>query len=138
MFAETEEAAYIDSDDEDIQPSERSVEMSENVFCFDCCRSVLILVLLLHIVKTLFSNKMPRVTCVRRLLNPDPVTEIEEAIASARSSQGHETFDDTYLTELCVKRKYMGHRNARYSPFLTLSLFYITFVPHTHTLSLGY
>ncbi|XP_020293047.1 DDB1- and CUL4-associated factor 6-like [Pseudomyrmex gracilis] len=65
-----EEAAYIDSDDEDIQPSER-------------------------------------------LLNSDPVTEIEEAIASARSSQGHETFDDTYLTELCVKRKYMGHRNAR-------------------------
>lgn len=39
---------------------------------------------------------------------------MDEAIANARSSQGHETFDETYLTELCVKRKYMGHRNARY------------------------
>ncbi|XP_011703004.1 PREDICTED: DDB1- and CUL4-associated factor 6-like isoform X2 [Wasmannia auropunctata] len=46
-----------------------------------------------------------------RLLNP--VEEMDEAIVNARSSQGHETFDDTYLTELCVKRKYMGHRNAR-------------------------
>ncbi|KAL0108166.1 hypothetical protein PUN28_015037 [Cardiocondyla obscurior] len=46
-----------------------------------------------------------------RLLNP--VEEMDEAIANARSSQGHEAFDDAYLTELCVKRKYMGHRNAR-------------------------
>ncbi|XP_011644196.1 DDB1- and CUL4-associated factor 6-like [Pogonomyrmex barbatus] len=46
-----------------------------------------------------------------RLLNP--IEEMDEAIVNARSSQGHETFDDTYLTELCVKRKYMGHRNAR-------------------------
>ncbi|EFN82313.1 DDB1- and CUL4-associated factor 6 isoform X2 [Harpegnathos saltator] len=47
-----------------------------------------------------------------RLLNPVEA-EMDEAIANARSSQGHETFDETYLTELCVKRKYMGHRNAR-------------------------
>ncbi|XP_011864324.1 PREDICTED: DDB1- and CUL4-associated factor 6-like isoform X2 [Vollenhovia emeryi] len=46
-----------------------------------------------------------------RLLNP--VEEMDEAITNTRSSQGHETFDDAYLTELCVKRKYMGHRNAR-------------------------
>ncbi|XP_012217547.1 DDB1- and CUL4-associated factor 6 isoform X2 [Linepithema humile] len=65
----TEEAAYIDSDDEDIQSGER-------------------------------------------LLNPVEA-EMDEAIANVRSSQGHETFDDTYLTELCVKQKYMGHRNAR-------------------------
>ncbi|XP_014470380.1 PREDICTED: DDB1- and CUL4-associated factor 6-like isoform X2 [Dinoponera quadriceps] len=47
-----------------------------------------------------------------RLLNPVEA-EMDEAIANARASQGHETFDETYLTELCVKRKYMGHRNAR-------------------------
>lgn len=41
-----------------------------------------------------------------------------EAIVN-RSSQGHETFDEAYLTELCVKQKYMGHRNARYDLFLT-------------------
>ncbi|XP_028046560.1 DDB1- and CUL4-associated factor 6 isoform X3 [Monomorium pharaonis] len=46
-----------------------------------------------------------------RLLNP--VEKMDEAIVNTRSSQEHETFDDTYLTELCVKRKYMGHRNAR-------------------------
>ncbi|XP_071562962.1 DDB1- and CUL4-associated factor 6 isoform X1 [Temnothorax nylanderi] len=46
-----------------------------------------------------------------RLINP--VDGMDEAIANARSPQGHETFDDAYLTELCVKRKYMGHRNAR-------------------------
>ncbi|EGI62652.1 PREDICTED: DDB1- and CUL4-associated factor 6-like [Acromyrmex echinatior] len=46
-----------------------------------------------------------------RLLNP--VEEMDEAITNTRSSQGHETFDDACLTELCVKRKYMGHRNAR-------------------------
>lgn len=45
---------------------------------------------------------------------------MDEAIANARSSQGHEMFDDAYLTELCVKRKYMGHRNARFDLFLTL------------------
>ncbi|XP_011340948.1 DDB1- and CUL4-associated factor 6 [Ooceraea biroi] len=64
----TEEAAYIDSEDEDVQDE--------------------------------------------RLLNPVEA-EMDEAIANARSSQGHETYDDTYLTELCVKQKYMGHRNAR-------------------------
>ncbi|XP_032665670.1 DDB1- and CUL4-associated factor 6-like isoform X2 [Odontomachus brunneus] len=48
-----------------------------------------------------------------RLLNPVEA-EMDEAIANARSSQGHETFDETYLTELCVKRKYMGHRNASF------------------------
>lgn len=43
---------------------------------------------------------------------------MDEAIANVRSSQGHEAFDDLYLTELCVKQKYMGHRNARYDIFL--------------------
>lgn len=47
-----------------------------------------------------------------RLLNPIEA-EMDEAIANVRSSQGHEAFDDLYLTELCVKQKYMGHRNAR-------------------------
>ncbi|XP_070158907.1 DDB1- and CUL4-associated factor 6 isoform X1 [Polyergus mexicanus] len=47
-----------------------------------------------------------------RLLNPIEA-EMDEAIANVRSSQGHETFDDAHLTELCVKQKYMGHRNAR-------------------------
>jgi len=51
---------------------------------------------------------------------------MDEAIANARSSQVHETFDDAYLTELCVKRKYMGHRNARFDLFLT-SYSYVTF-----------
>lgn len=45
---------------------------------------------------------------------------MDEAIANAHSSQGHETFDDAYLTELCVKRKYMGHRNARFDLFFIL------------------
>ncbi|XP_012276736.1 DDB1- and CUL4-associated factor 6 isoform X2 [Orussus abietinus] len=40
-------------------------------------------------------------------------TEMDEAIASARASQDHESFDETCLTELRVKQKYMGHRNAR-------------------------
>lgn len=53
-------------------------------------------------------------------LNPVE-TEMDEAIANVRSSQGHETFDDTYLTELCVKQKYMGHRNARYDPSILSS-----------------
>ncbi|KYM77255.1 DDB1- and CUL4-associated factor 6 [Atta colombica] len=44
----------------------------------------------------------------------NPVEEMDEAITNARSSQGHETFDDACLTELCVKRKYMGHRNASF------------------------
>lgn len=55
---------------------------------------------------------------IYRLLNPVEA-EMDEAIANARSSQGHETFDETYLTELCVKRKYMGHRNARYDLLLS-------------------
>lgn len=46
---------------------------------------------------------------------------MDEAIANVHSSQGHEMFDDAYLTELCVKQKYMGHRNARYDLFLILS-----------------
>ncbi|XP_018406864.1 PREDICTED: DDB1- and CUL4-associated factor 6-like isoform X1 [Cyphomyrmex costatus] len=47
-----------------------------------------------------------------RLLNP--MGKMDEAIANACSSQGHETFDDACLTELCVKRKYIGHRNASF------------------------
>ncbi|KAH0951033.1 hypothetical protein HN011_010132 [Eciton burchellii] len=64
----TEETAYIDSEDEDIQDE--------------------------------------------RLLNPVEA-EMDEVIENTCLSQGHEAFDDTYLTELCVKQKYMGHRNAR-------------------------
>ncbi|XP_046753144.1 DDB1- and CUL4-associated factor 6-like isoform X2 [Diprion similis] len=48
----------------------------------------------------------------RRTVNPIE-TEMDEAIASARGSQGHEMFDESCLTELRVKQKYMGHRNAR-------------------------
>ncbi|KAL2728976.1 DDB1- and CUL4-associated factor 6-like isoform X1 [Vespula squamosa] len=47
-----------------------------------------------------------------RLVHPVEA-EMDEAIANARTSQGQESFDETYLTELCVKQKYMGHRNAR-------------------------
>ncbi|XP_072756502.1 DDB1- and CUL4-associated factor 6 isoform X2 [Anoplolepis gracilipes] len=47
-----------------------------------------------------------------RLLSPIEA-EMDEAIANVRLSQGHETFDDAYLTELHVKQKYIGHRNAR-------------------------
>jgi len=54
---------------------------------------------------------------------------MDEVIENTCLSQGHEAFDDTYLTELCVKQKYMGHRNARYSfqyPFQ------ITFIDFNH------
>ncbi|XP_029177893.1 DDB1- and CUL4-associated factor 6-like isoform X2 [Nylanderia fulva] len=47
-----------------------------------------------------------------RLLHPIEA-EMDESITNVHSSQGHETFDDVYLTEFCVKQKYMGHRNAR-------------------------
>ncbi|XP_014599725.1 PREDICTED: DDB1- and CUL4-associated factor 6-like isoform X1 [Polistes canadensis] len=47
-----------------------------------------------------------------RLVHPVEA-EMDEAIANARTSQGQESFDETYLTELCVKQKYTGHRNAR-------------------------
>ncbi|XP_015520895.1 DDB1- and CUL4-associated factor 6 isoform X1 [Neodiprion lecontei] len=49
----------------------------------------------------------------RRNVNPIE-TEMDEAIASARGSQGHEMFDESCLTELRVKQKYMGHRNASF------------------------
>nr|XP_050854783.1 DDB1- and CUL4-associated factor 6-like isoform X1 [Vespula vulgaris]XP_050854784.1 DDB1- and CUL4-associated factor 6-like isoform X1 [Vespula vulgaris]XP_050854785.1 DDB1- and CUL4-associated factor 6-like isoform X1 [Vespula vulgaris] len=48
-----------------------------------------------------------------RLVHPVEA-EMDEAIANARTSQGQESFDETYLTELCVKQKYMGHRNASF------------------------
>lgn len=48
----------------------------------------------------------------RRLDNAIEV-EMDEAIANARASQGEESFDESYITELHVKQKYMGHRNAR-------------------------
>ncbi|XP_051161257.1 DDB1- and CUL4-associated factor 6-like isoform X2 [Leptopilina boulardi] len=48
----------------------------------------------------------------RRLDNAIEV-EMDEAIANARASQGEEHFDESYITELHVKQKYMGHRNAR-------------------------
>ncbi|KAI4502217.1 hypothetical protein M0802_002899 [Mischocyttarus mexicanus] len=47
-----------------------------------------------------------------RLVHPVEA-EMDEALANARTSQGQESFDETYLTELCVKQKYTGHRNAR-------------------------
>ncbi|XP_066594229.1 DDB1- and CUL4-associated factor 6-like isoform X2 [Prorops nasuta] len=47
-----------------------------------------------------------------RSVNPIEA-EMDEAIANARAAHSHETFDDMYLTELCVKQKYTGHRNAR-------------------------
>ncbi|CAL1677521.1 unnamed protein product [Lasius platythorax] len=69
-------------------------------------------------------EKIEEATCIdsddedvqsdERLLHPiEADNEMDETIANVHSSQGHETFDDVYLTELCVKQKYMGHRNAR-------------------------
>lgn len=63
---------------------------------------------------------------------------MDEAIANVRSSQGHETFDDAYLTELCVKRKYMGHRNARFDLFLTLHVISHQIVNENNTRSQVY
>ncbi|XP_012138023.1 DDB1- and CUL4-associated factor 6 isoform X2 [Megachile rotundata] len=40
-------------------------------------------------------------------------TDTDEAVGSSRSRRGSATFDKTYVTELRVKQKYMGHRNAR-------------------------
>lgn len=39
---------------------------------------------------------------------------MDEAIENARAAQGLENFDDSCLTDLRVKQKYMGHRNARW------------------------
>lgn len=50
-----------------------------------------------------------------RMVNPIE-TEMDKAVAEARASMGHDTFDDGCLTEFRVKQKYMGHRNARYNP----------------------
>ncbi|KAJ8676672.1 hypothetical protein QAD02_012459 [Eretmocerus hayati] len=48
----------------------------------------------------------------RRDINPIE-TEMDEAIENARAAQGLENFDDSCLSDLQVKQKYMGHRNAR-------------------------
>lgn len=40
---------------------------------------------------------------------------MEEAIGDVRTRRESVTFDKTTVTELRVKQKYMGHRNARYS-----------------------
>lgn len=40
-------------------------------------------------------------------------TDTDEAVGSSRSRRGSATCDKTYVTELRVKQKYMGHRNAR-------------------------
>uniref|UniRef100_V9ILM7 DDB1-and CUL4-associated factor 6 n=1 Tax=Apis cerana TaxID=7461 RepID=V9ILM7_APICE len=65
----TDESAFSDSDDEDIQSEERLESSAE--------------------------------------------TEMEEAIGDVRTRRESVTFDKTSVTELRVKQKYMGHRNAR-------------------------
>nr|XP_034174084.1 DDB1- and CUL4-associated factor 6-like isoform X2 [Osmia lignaria] len=40
-------------------------------------------------------------------------TDMDEAVGNARSRRGSATFDKQCVTELRVKQKYMGHRNAR-------------------------
>ncbi|XP_012344890.1 DDB1- and CUL4-associated factor 6 isoform X2 [Apis florea] len=65
----TDESAFSDSDDEDIQSEERLENSAE--------------------------------------------TEMEEAIGDVRTRRESATFDKTSVTELRVKQKYMGHRNAR-------------------------
>lgn len=42
---------------------------------------------------------------------------MEEAIGDVRTRRESVTFDKTSVTELRVKQKYMGHRNARYIHF---------------------
>ena len=50
--------------------------------------------------------------------------ELDEAIGSSRSRHGSASFDSSGVTELRVKQKYMGHRNARYTYFSITYLFY--------------
>lgn len=65
---------------------------------------------------------------------------MDEAIANARASQGEESFDESYITELHVKQKYMGHRNARYNvmvfppPLNPLTFIYLPFNFYLFTL----
>ncbi|XP_016767117.1 DDB1- and CUL4-associated factor 6 isoform X3 [Apis mellifera] len=66
----TDESAFSDSDDEDIQSEERLESSAE--------------------------------------------TEMEEAIGDVRTRRESVTFDKTSVTELRVKQKYMGHRNASF------------------------
>lgn len=40
---------------------------------------------------------------------------MEEAMGDVRTRRGSVSFDKTCATELRVKQKYMGHRNARYT-----------------------
>ncbi|XP_017877709.1 DDB1- and CUL4-associated factor 6-like isoform X2 [Ceratina calcarata] len=40
-------------------------------------------------------------------------TEMDEAMGDSRSRRGSDEFDKTWVSELRVKQKYMGHRNAR-------------------------
>lgn len=138
IFVEAREAVYIDSDDEDIQSGERSVETlrtlyedfilvirtSSSTFIHDILSPLLFFRIKISSSLTLIIN-----INIYRLLNP--AEEMDEAIANTRSSQGHETFDDAYLTELCVKRKYMGHRNARFDLFLVSIL--VIFIKFTHS-----
>ena len=65
----TDESAFTDSDDDDIEPRERLRSRVED--------------------------------------------ELDEAIGSSRSRHGSASFDSSGVTELRVKQKYMGHRNAR-------------------------
>ncbi|XP_058800654.1 DDB1- and CUL4-associated factor 6-like [Phymastichus coffea] len=48
----------------------------------------------------------------RRAINPIE-TEMDEAIENVRAAQGLDSLDDNCLSDLQVKQKYMGHRNAR-------------------------
>lgn len=47
-------------------------------------------------------------------------TEMDEAIENARAAQGLESFDESCLSDLRVKQKYMGHRNARWDSTMLL------------------
>ena len=45
---------------------------------------------------------------------------MDEAIENARSEQGLEDLDDICVSDLPVKQKYMGHRNARLEIFMLI------------------
>lgn len=62
-------------------------------------------------------------------------TEMEEAIEDGRPRRGSASFDKTCVTELRVKQKYMGHRNARY---IIISLIVITLIWWSPTINAIY
>lgn len=54
-------------------------------------------------------------------------TEMDEAIENARAAQGLENFDDNCLSDLRVKQKYTGHRNARWDFAMLIDFSFINF-----------